>query len=127
MKTCIFCDKQINKTYYTCKEHLPWYREYKDTEWLKELIRMDRKQIAISEKEDSISYIDNTNNYIADEWISYGSKVGRKARINHLKVIRLRQYYTYTQLGVIFECDRRVIQLIVARKAPYLIKKRYKV
>ena len=123
MKTCIFCDKIINKTYYTCKEHLSWYREYKDTEWFQELVKMDRKQYAINEKEDSIGYIDSTSDYIVD-WVQYGKKAGRKPRINHYKVIEMRRYYTLEQLGVIFECNWRVIHNIISTKAPYLVKKR---
>ena len=126
MKTCIFCDKRINKTYYTCKEHLSWYKEYKDTIWFKELIRMQAKQYSISYREEGINYIDSVPNIHINETNYYKENRGRKARLNHSKIIQLRRYYTYKQLSVIFECSIVSIKDIIARKAGYLVKKNKK-
>ena len=57
MKKCLFCDMKINNRYYVCKEHLPFWREYEHTTWMRELIQTERKQEKIDTLE-SVSLYD---------------------------------------------------------------------
>ena len=123
MKTCIFCDRKINKTYYTCKEHLEWYKLYKDSPWFKELLRMQVKQYNITAREEGINYPETIPNPEINATNYFKETRGRKARLNHARIIKLRRYYTFNQLAVIFECSPNYLKEIIKNKAGYLVKK----
>ena len=49
-KTCIFCDEKIRPTHVLCGKHYI-YKQYADTEWFKELVRLQARQDTISRHE----------------------------------------------------------------------------
>lgn len=77
MKKCIFCDTPIKRTYYTCKDHLHFYKENKDAPWITELIQMDSKQERIDAKEIGVLY----NDYYYAERMLHGKKLTKTDRI----------------------------------------------
>lgn len=50
-KRCLFCDRIIANRLIVCKEHLGWWKEYKDTQWAKEFRKDQDRQFHIDKME----------------------------------------------------------------------------
>lgn len=128
MNTCLFCDQVIRHNLYVCHAHLPWYRAHKNEQWLQELIKMHLQQKRINMKECATI---NSNLIQRQNYTQTGEKTpqytyetrGRKPRLNHSKIIRLKRYFTYKELAIMFETNDRTIKKIIRKKASYLVKK----
>lgn len=125
MSTCLFCDIPISTNWKTCKLHYHFYVKYKDTEWLKELIRMERKQSTINKRE--CIPIDNLST--SQEHLSQNYKNTLGARqLDHDLIFQLRREgVPFRLIAVQLGCAMSSVKSVVYRKRlipirPYLKK-----
>ncbi len=50
-RLCAMCDRVIADEFICCKEHMEYYRVYKDEEWFKVLVETQRRQFEIDNEQ----------------------------------------------------------------------------
>lgn len=117
-KECLFCTTKIKNHFYTCKKHVEWLYQYKQTDWFQELIKMESKQKQIDYKE-SMPYYSNV--------VQVNKQTtSKKRKLDYSKIISLKRTHTQKQLAVMFNCHERTIQNIIRRYGGHLSRKNKK-
>lgn len=113
-KECLLCPQIIRPNFIVCKEHMKEYKEYGQTQWFKELSRMQWKQSRINNME-SYSF---ENYYVANREVRIKYKrIGKVQTIPHDKVLKLtHDGMKPKQIAEELQCSQVAIYSILRRK-----------